>query len=175
MLGLNKGESDGDHPKLAVLQQGRYHPVLWAAAECLPSSGALPGPGAQRGRELAWREGEAAPVFGLAGNANSRDWKLRVSSELGYSLCVLEEVTLQLFWNSLFVHTSENTAQLICLEKTSGRSHCRGPVPKGSYKNDEERLFLRACTDRTRENGFNMKEGRFRLDVRRNSLLQEVL
>lgn len=157
MLALNRGGSDGEHPHLAVLQQGRCHPVLSAAALCLPSSGALQAPGAQRGRELAWRNGEAAPVFGLAGNAISRHCKLRVSSELDYTLWVLEEVTLQLFWHSLFTHTAETTAQLLWLEKTSGRPYCRGPVPKGSYKNDEEGLFTRACSDKTRENGFDMK------------------
>ena len=37
---------------------------------------------------------------------------------------------------------------------------------KGAYKKAGERLFTRACSDRTRRNGFKLKEGRFRLDVR---------
>jgi len=38
---------------------------------------------------------------------------------------------------------------------------------KGDYKKAEEGLFKRACSDRTRDNGFKLKEGRFR---KRNKL-----
>jgi len=38
---------------------------------------------------------------------------------------------------------------------------------KGGYKKAGDRLFTRACTDRTRGNGFKLKEGRFRLEVRK--------
>ncbi|KAK4814166.1 hypothetical protein QYF61_009984 [Mycteria americana] len=39
---------------------------------------------------------------------------------------------------------------------------------KGAYKKAGEGLFTRACSDRTRGNGFKWKEGRFRLDIRKN-------
>lgn len=38
---------------------------------------------------------------------------------------------------------------------------------KGACKKNEERLFSRACCNRTRGNDFKLKEGRFGLDIRR--------
>ncbi|GAB0207783.1 hypothetical protein GRJ2_003244000 [Grus japonensis] len=38
---------------------------------------------------------------------------------------------------------------------------------KGAYREDGEGLFIRECSDRTKGNGFKLKEGRFRLDIRK--------
>ena len=37
---------------------------------------------------------------------------------------------------------------------------------KGAYRKDGDNLFNKACCDRTRSNGFKLKEGGSRLDVR---------
>ena len=44
---------------------------------------------------------------------------------------------------------------------------------KRSYMKEEDRLFSRACCDRTRENGFKLKEGRFRTGIRKLCLQSE--
>ena len=42
---------------------------------------------------------------------------------------------------------------------------------KEAYRKDEEGLFIRECSDRTRCKCFKLKEGRFRLDLRKKSFL----
>ncbi|KAK4828416.1 hypothetical protein QYF61_026272 [Mycteria americana] len=45
---------------------------------------------------------------------------------------------------------------------------------KGAYRKAGEGLFTRACTDRTRGNGFKMKEGRFTLGIRKKFFTMRV-
>jgi len=44
---------------------------------------------------------------------------------------------------------------------------------KGAYKKNRDRLFSRACCRRTRGNGFQLKEGTFRLDNKEEILYSE--
>ncbi|KFP99958.1 hypothetical protein N330_01396, partial [Leptosomus discolor] len=46
---------------------------------------------------------------------------------------------------------------------------------KGAYKKAEEGLFTRACSDRTRGNGWKLGEGRFRLDTRKKFFTLRVV
>jgi len=54
-----------------------------------------------------------------------------------------------------------------------GRPYSSLTVAEGACRKDGDRLFSRACCDRTRGNGFKLKEGR--LDIRKKFFTMRVL
>ena len=46
---------------------------------------------------------------------------------------------------------------------------------KGACMKDGENIFSRACCNRTRNNGFKLREGRFRLDIRKKFITTRVV
>jgi len=46
---------------------------------------------------------------------------------------------------------------------------------KGAYKKDGDKLFSSTCCDMTSGNGFKLKEGRFRLDIRKKFFMMRVV
>jgi len=56
-----------------------------------------------------------------------------------------------------------------------GRPESSLPVPEGAYKKAGEGPFTRARSGRTRGDGFELKEGSFRLGIRKKFFIMRLL
>jgi len=67
--------------------------------------------------------------------------------------------------------------RLFSLDKRRLRGYLRAAFQHqmGAYRKDGEGLFTRLCGDRTRGNGCKLKEGRFRLDIRKKFFTMRVV
>ncbi|KAK4822131.1 hypothetical protein QYF61_010254 [Mycteria americana] len=61
------------------------------------------------------------------------------------------------------------------LEHLSYKDRLRVGYLKGAYRKDWDRRFSKACCDRTRSNGFKLREGRFRPDLRKTFFTMRVV
>lgn len=59
-------------------------------------------------------------------------------------------------------------------EEALGRPYSSLPVPKVTYKKAGEGLVTRACSDKTRGNGFELKECMFILDIKKKYFIMRV-
>ena len=49
------------------------------------------------------------------------------------------------------------------------------PVPEEAYRKDGEDIFSRICCNKTRSNGFKLRESTFRLDIRKKISMTRVV
>jgi len=64
---------------------------------------------------------------------------------------------------------------LFSLEKRRLQGDLIAAFPEGAYKKAGEGLFTRVCSNRTRGDGFKLKDGRFRLDIRKKFFMMRVV
>jgi len=66
---------------------------------------------------------------------------------------------------------------LFSLDKRRLRGHLLAAFQylKGAYRKDGENIFSRACCNRTKSNSFKLREGRFRLDIRKKFFTMRVV
>jgi len=73
------------------------------------------------------------------------------------------------------MRTAEREFGLFSLEQACGRHFCAFQYLKRACKKGGGRLFIRAFSNRTRGNGFKLKEGRIRLDIKKKFFTMRVV
>ena len=100
---------------------------------------------------------------------------MHLKQEAKYILnCIKRNVTSR--WTELIVPLFSTLMRYhLVEEKALGDLIAAFQYLKGAYKQEGERLFTRVDSDRTRGNGFELRQGRFRLDIRRNFFTQRLV
>jgi len=75
----------------------------------------------------------------------------------------------------VFSHDKERSSKSCTMRRFWGDLIVAFQYLKGTYKQEGERLFTRVGSDRTRGNGFKLRQGSFRLDMRRKVFTQRVV
>jgi len=70
-------------------------------------------------------------------------------------------------------HLSYEDKGLLILEKALWTPYSSPPVPEGGVQRPGEGLFTRARSDRTRGDGFKLKESRFNFNIRKKNFYPE--
>jgi len=97
-------------------------------------------------------------------------WGPQHKKDMGVLECVQRRATMMIRGLEYLSYKDRlRELGLFSLEKRRFRGNLRAAFQylNGAYRKDGEALFTRVCSDRTRENGCKLKEGRFRLDIRK--------
>lgn len=92
---------------------------------------------------------------------NTHGFNTSTNMALHKNLCKGKKLVMNKAVKSQFSEDTLSELQLFSLQKAPGRPNC---ILKGVYKKSWSGTFTWVCSDRTRGNGFKMKDCRFTLE-----------
>jgi len=82
---------------------------------------------------------------------------------------------LSCFQESTLLAQSQTAVSALLPNLLMGHRRFTFQYLQGAYRKDGDNLFSRDSSDRTRGNGFKIKQGRFRLDIRKKFFTMRVV